>query len=139
VEAHPEGAGRGSRSRWNVGARSASDAAAPAFRCAAAPFEADITTGPDQDLSLSGSLSFVVDRAGRVSGQLVHYGQRDAVSGRVSGRALQLVFQLRSGRSMRGTATAVGAIRTCHGIPRKGAAAGPRAGDRGVWGYGIGG
>jgi hypothetical protein len=122
-----------------AGAASGAASGQPGFHCGAAHFSADIRQGPDTDLSLSGKLKLDVASSGRVSGDLVHYGKSLPVSGKVNGRAFKLTLHLRSGRSMTGVGTASKPIASCLDVPTKGTATGPRAGDKGVWGYALGG
>lgn len=114
-------------------------AASPRLVCTARPFDADILRGPDRDLALVGELAFKERRPGRLSGTLNNHGRVVRVSGSVSGRRLRLVFHLHTGLNMSGTGLSTGAITTCAQVPRSGRARGPRAGDTGRWGYGIGG
>ena len=122
-----------------VGSSAAPAASQGALHCGPAQFSADIRKGPDRDLSLAGSLSINVASSGRVHGTLVHYGKQLSVTGKAHGRSLELVFHLRSGRSMVGVGAASKPIATCHDVPTKGVATGPRRGDNGVWGYALGG
>ena len=117
----------------------ASAAGGAATQCGPAHFTADIRKGPDRDLSLAGSLSLKLGSSGRVTGTLVHYGERVPVTGKGHGRSFGLALHLRSGRTMKGVGTASKPIRTCAGIPKAGTATGPRSGDHGVWGYALGG
>jgi hypothetical protein len=113
--------------------------ATPTPSCPAKPFSADILRGPDQDLSLIGRLAFKTTAAGRLTGTLKTRGSIVPVSGSVTGRSLQLVFQLPSGLRMSGAARASAPITSCVDVPKRGSATGPRAGDTGRWGYAIGG
>jgi hypothetical protein len=122
-----------------VGSSAAPAASHGAFHCGPAQFTADIRKGPDRDLSLAGSLSIDVASSGRVQGTLVHYGKQLSVTGKAHGRSFKLVFHLRSGRSMAGVGVATRTIATCHDVPTTGVATGPRRGDKGVWGYALGG
>jgi hypothetical protein len=110
-----------------------------ALHCGPAHFSADIRQGPDQDLSLAGSLSITLAGSGRVDGKLAHYGKQLNVTGKWHKRSLKLVVHLRSGRSMTGIGTASRTIGSCADIPNAGTATGPRSGDTGVWGYALGG
>jgi hypothetical protein len=107
--------------------------------CAARRFDVDILRGPDRDLSLVGQLAFKQSAPRRLSGTLNNHGHVLRVSGSVNGRRLRLVFHLRSGLTMSGTGLSTSTITTCAQVPRTGRASGPRPGDTGRWGYGIGG
>ena len=110
-----------------------------AAQCGPGNFTADIRSGPDRDLSVTGKLSITLASSGRITGALVHYGKRLPVTGKAKGRTFRLAVHLRSGRTMRGIGTGSGTISTCADIPRAGTATGPRRGDSGVWGYALGG
>jgi hypothetical protein len=61
------------------------------------------------------------------------------VSGRVDGRTLRLRFRTRSDKRIGGRGRADRAIERCADLPRTGNLTGPRRGDRGDWGYALGG
>jgi hypothetical protein len=122
-----------------IGALAAPAVGTTQLRCGPGQFTADVTRGPDRDLSFAGKLSFIVSGSGNVAGALSHYGKRLRVTGTVQGRTLTLVFHLRSGLLMTGAGHAANSIDSCAHVPKTGIATGPRGGDRGVWGYGLGG
>src|SRR4051794_40331749 len=103
-----------------LSAQASSGAVNAAATCGPAHFAADIRHGPDRDLSLAGSLSLTLKSNGRISGTLVHYGKRLAVTGAVHRGSLELAFHLRNGRRMTGVGTAARAIRSCADVPTKG-------------------
>ena len=108
-------------------------AATATSRTGAANFTADIRSGPDQDLALSGRLTMRLTPSGALTGTLTgRGGLRVSVTGSAHGRALTLSFQLPAGE-MTGTGTASRPIRSTAGFPRKGTLSGPRAGDAGSW------
>ncbi len=105
-------------------------------------FEAHVRSGPDADLSLVGELRLSVFDSGKLRGKLVQ-GQGSErlqiarVSGKVEGKALTLTFKTRTGKRLSGTGTAPDLL-ACSGT-LTGSLRGPAPGDRGVWGYAIGG
>lgn len=123
-------------------------AIAPTASAQAAPlacngdFEAHVRSGPDADLSLVGDLRLSIADTGRLRGTLVQGRgterlQIARVSGVLSGSTITLTFRTRTGRRLTGTGTAPG-LRSCAG-DLDGTLRGPARGDRGVWGYAIGG
>ena len=118
-----------------VGTLAAPAASSAALHCPSGSFTADITHGPDTDLSLTGRLDgFVVSDTGAVTGALRHYGKKVKIHGKVSGRTVRLAFALRGGLTLRGSGKAAHTIRTCQDLAMTGVATGPRDGDRGRWG-----
>src|SRR5207245_2132138 len=109
-----------------IGCLAAPAASQARVSCEPGRFTAEVTSGPDRDLSLAGSLSFTVSTAGRLTGTLVHYGKRLPVTGSVHRRSLRLTVHLRSGRSMTGSGRATRNITSCARIPTVGTATGPR-------------
>jgi hypothetical protein len=102
-------------------------------------FSADILDGADRDLSLVGTLAFTVSAAGHLSGSLRNQGRAVHVTGGVRGRAVSLVFHLHSGLRMLGQGSSATRIPSCAAVPKRGGFTGPRPGDSGLWGYGLGG
>lgn len=119
---------------------SQSTAATNSFACPTRPFTADILAGPDADLSLAGRLGLIVNDAGRVAGTLRKAdGNQLRVTGDVRSRTLSLVFQLPGRRQVDGHGATAQPITSCRRLPTEGSFSGPRVGDRGRWGYAIGG
>jgi len=119
--------------------RPAAVAASRGFRCDPKAFSGDVLRGPERDLSLVGTLSFTVSGGGRLTGSLVNKGNQLAVTGSVRGTALTLAFHLHNGLEIVGRGSSAARISSCSQIPKRGAFTGPRAGDTGRWGYGLGG
>jgi len=79
-----------------VTAQDATEApAAPAPGCSL-PFEAEVYSGPDAKLALSGTLNLTLDETGAATGNLTSADKKTVtpVVGQISGRALNLAFDL---------------------------------------------
>lgn len=110
------------------------------------PFEATVRRGPDAGLSLDGLLALGLTPAGAVDhGQLVQAdGTTVPVVGQVTGRAVNLLFQVGTGQTVYGVGTAAQDLRTaCAALmtkhlyapmpPLGGPLVGPKGDDSGDW------
>jgi hypothetical protein len=112
----------------------------PLVSCGYGQFRADVRSGPNAGLALSGVLQMGVDDAGALRGMLLpddaepdEDGKLPAVSvtGSIEGRTLNLAFESEAG-IVRGTGTLPGDFEACP-EPVEGTLTGPAAGDTGDW------
>lgn len=115
--------------------------AASAPRSSACPikFEATVHRGPDAGLSVAGTLTLHVSSSGSVSGALTRkIAAPIPAVGQAQGRAVSFVLDLPGRQHLFGVGVAQNPIASCTGVIG-GALTGPRPGDSGDWGYGLGG
>ena len=102
-------------------------------------FDASVRTGPDAGWTLKGNLVLTVDPTGSATGVLTQADGSDVKAvGQVNGRAINLAFDLGQDMYIFGAGTLTNTLSECTGQVG-GPFAGPKAGDLGDWGYGIGG
>lgn len=117
----------------------ASSQAAPTKTLVIANFEATVYQGPDKGLSLRGTLTLHRARTGAVTGQFTPARRPVlAVSGQLTGYALNLVFSLGHGQEIFGVGTIGRDPGTKQGVAG-GPLVGPQQGDSGAWAAAQGG
>ena len=102
-------------------------------------FTATVRLGPDRGWFLAGDLRLEVNRDGTASGRLTRMGKATVnVSGTIKAQAVHLAFEVDGAKYVFGTGVL---DRPVDASPKAmgGTLAGPREGDIGDWGYGIGG
>ena len=108
--------------------------------CTVKNFEATIQQGPDKGWSMTGDLALTIAADGGLTGTLKQTnGSADIMAvGQVNGRAINLAFDLGTGKTVFGVGTLWKPISECDGAIG-GPLVGPQPGDSGDWGYAIGG
>jgi hypothetical protein len=97
------------------------------------PFQAAIDSGPNKGLALAGTLHLHLSRTGMLTGQFMPArGRAVALSGQLSGAAINRVFYLGRGLYLFGTGT-VGRDPETKQVIMGGTLVGPKQGDGGDW------
>jgi hypothetical protein len=117
------------------GARpNATSATAAQTACEVRDFEATVLQGKDSGLTLQGTLIVQADATGRLTTRLTtKEGNTTRGSGQVTGRAINLEFDLGGGKHIFGTGTLDHDFADCTGA-LGGTFAGPDRADTGAWG-----
>ena len=117
----------------------ASGSSTATVSCTLKQFVETVYQGPDKGLSLRGDLHLEADATGSVTGTLEQSQGPDVkVVGQVTGRAINLVFDLGNHQLLFGVGTLQHPLAQCKS-PAGGSFAGPKAPDIGTWGWGLGG